>query len=88
MANPKIQFDFDKQAITLCFDNWTLFVWKNKENDLIYSQAKEKGKKAKPQSIYANDFRTHLKGEFTQNEKVQKFIEKAIAEFDLLLNLY
>lgn len=87
VKEPKIQLDFSKQEIKLIFDNWTLTAWRNNQNGLIYYQSQKKGEIANPPKSWGNNFRTCLYGVFTENERLQRFIEKAIVEFDFLLEL-
>lgn len=83
----KILFDVSNEEIKIIYPGLSLKAWRDKKNNMIYSQSKVKGKKAKPPKAWGNNFKYNLCGLFSENTELQNFIEKTISNFDNLLGL-
>ena len=83
----QILFDFSKEEIKIIYPGWSLKAWRDKKNNLIYSQSKVKGKRAKPPKAWGSNFKYNLCGLSSENTELQNFIEKTISNFDNLLGL-
>lgn len=83
----QILFDCSKEEIKIIYPDWTLTAWRNKKDNLIYTQSKVKGKRAKPPKAWGRNFKYNLCSLSSENTKQQDFIEKTISNFDNLLGL-